>query len=112
MKFTVQGDASVIGDKADINANPMFTEYGGVAPALIRAGTTTGSIKVKATAKGLKSDTQTVQLVANQTNEIVKKAQPIYDFAKERVDLGATDHWCNLVGIFGLVKTVKILHIS
>lgn len=74
VKFTVQGDASVIGDKADINANPMFTEYG-VAPALIRAGTTTGSIKVKATAKGLKSDTQTVQLVANQTNEIVKKAQ-------------------------------------
>ncbi|NJB35201.1 glycoside hydrolase family 2 TIM barrel-domain containing protein [Croceivirga sp. JEA036] len=90
VKFTVQGDASVIGDNADINANPMFTEYG-VAPALIKAGTTVGNIKVKAAAKGLKSDTQTVQLIANQTNEMVKKAQPIYDFAKERVDLGATD---------------------
>ncbi|SHJ10023.1 glycoside hydrolase family 2 protein [Pseudozobellia thermophila] len=88
--FSVQGDASVIGDKADINANPMFTEYG-VAPALIKAGTTVGEVRVKASAKGLRSDTQKVQLVAYRPDIIRKNAKPIYDFAKERVDLGAED---------------------
>ncbi|MEM6642890.1 MAG: glycoside hydrolase family 2 TIM barrel-domain containing protein [Bacteroidota bacterium] len=88
--FTVEGDAAVIGDDVEINANPMFTEYG-VAPALIRAGNTAGSITIKAKSKGLKSDAKVVQLIAPEYDIIAKNAKPIYDFKSERVDLGAPD---------------------
>ncbi len=88
--FIVKGDATVIGDKANINANPMFTEYG-VAPALIRAGNTAEEITVIAKCKGLKPTSSKVKLVANNTNEIQKNAKAIYDFKSERVDLGAPD---------------------
>ncbi|WP_246146963.1 glycoside hydrolase family 2 TIM barrel-domain containing protein [Seonamhaeicola marinus] len=90
IKFSVKGDASVIGDDININANPMFTEYG-MAPALIRAGNTTGTISVTAKCKGLKSATSSVSLIANNNNEVVKNAKAIYDFKTERVDLGAPD---------------------
>lgn len=88
--FSVKGDATVIGDDAAINANPMFTEYG-VAPGLIKAGTTTGKITIYAKAKGLKSAKATVILVPNQTDEIAKNAEAIYDYESERVDMGAPD---------------------
>ncbi|QVY66050.1 glycoside hydrolase family 2 TIM barrel-domain containing protein [Polaribacter sp. Q13] len=90
IKFLVKGDASVIGDKIDINANPMFTEYG-IAPALIKAGNTVGSITVTAKCKGLKSASSSVDLVSFSNNEILNKAKRIYDFKWERVDLGASD---------------------
>ncbi|WP_111706409.1 glycoside hydrolase family 2 protein [Lutibacter citreus] len=90
IKFSIKGDATVVGDKATINANPMFTEYG-VAPALIRAGKTVGEITVTAKSKGLKSAKSNISLVANNIDEIQKNAKPIYDFTKERVDLGAPD---------------------
>ncbi len=90
IQFTVKGDASVIGDRANIDANPMFTEYG-VAPALIRADISEGKITVTAKSKGLKSASATVSLIANNTNIIAKNALPIYDFTTERVDLGASD---------------------
>ncbi|GAA4236674.1 hypothetical protein GCM10022291_21560 [Postechiella marina] len=90
IEFTVKGDGTVIGDNANINANPMFTEYG-VAPALIKAGNTVGKITVTAKSKGLKSDSSVVTLVANSNNVIAKEAQVIYDFKSERVDLGASD---------------------
>ncbi|MEL6591360.1 MAG: glycoside hydrolase family 2 TIM barrel-domain containing protein, partial [Bacteroidota bacterium] len=41
VQFTVEGPATIVGDGAEINANPMFTEYG-VAPVLLRAGTKAG----------------------------------------------------------------------
>ncbi|UXP32044.1 DUF4982 domain-containing protein [Reichenbachiella agarivorans] len=88
--FSVKGDATVIGDDADINANPMFTEYG-VAPALIEAGTTPGQITIYAKAKGLRTGKATVELVPNRTDMIVENAEAIYDFQSERVDLGALD---------------------
>ncbi|WP_298368356.1 glycoside hydrolase family 2 TIM barrel-domain containing protein [uncultured Lutibacter sp.] len=90
IKFSIKGDATIIGDKTAINANPMFTEYG-VAPALIRAGKTIGEVTVIAKSKGLKSASSTVSLITNNLNEIQKNAKPIYDFTKERVDLGAAD---------------------
>ncbi|MDV7185862.1 glycoside hydrolase family 2 TIM barrel-domain containing protein [Lutibacter sp. TH_r2] len=90
IKFSVKGDASIIGDNANINANPMFTEYG-VAPALVKAGKTTGEIIITAKSKGLKSASSKISLVKNNTNEIEKHALPIYDFTTERVDLGAKD---------------------
>ncbi|SDX10187.1 beta-galactosidase [Lutibacter oricola] len=88
--FSVKGDASIIGDKATINANPMFTEYG-VAPVLIKAGKTVGEITVVAKSKRLKSGSASISLIGNSLNEIQKNAKPIYDFASERVDLGAED---------------------
>lgn len=90
IKFSVKGDAYVIGDKIDINANPMFTEYG-VAPILIRAGKTAEEIIISAKSKGLKSTSSSVSLIMNNLNEIEKSAKPIYDYTKERVDLGASD---------------------
>ncbi|MFS4468514.1 glycoside hydrolase family 2 protein [Maribacter sp. 2210JD10-5] len=90
ISFSVKGDASIIGDDAAINANPMFTEYG-VAPALVKAGSTPGTITVYAKAKGLKTGSATVQLIPNDTNIIRSKAQPVYDFNRERVDIGAAD---------------------
>ncbi|GAB1855853.1 hypothetical protein MHTCC0001_06880 [Flavobacteriaceae bacterium MHTCC 0001] len=90
VQFSVKGDASVVGDDININANPMFTEYG-VAPALIRAGNTVSDITVIAKCKGLKSASATVSLVPYSNNEIQKNASAIYDFKNERVDLGAAD---------------------
>ncbi len=90
IKFAIKGDASVIGDKATINANPMFTEYG-VAPALIRAGNTVGKITITAKAKGLKSASASTNLVSFSTNTLINNATSIYDFTKERIDLGASD---------------------
>lgn len=86
--FTVTGDASVIGDQAPINANPMFTEFG-VAPILIKAGTKASKIEILATAKGLKSGRATVSTVPYNPNMIDIK--PIYDFEKVRVDIGSTE---------------------
>ncbi|WP_010134897.1 glycoside hydrolase family 2 protein [Ochrovirga pacifica] len=88
--FSVNKDAQIIGDATDINANPMFTEYG-VAPALIRAGKETGKLTVKASCKGLKSAKATTWITSYTANEIAKNAQAIYDFDTERVDLGAPD---------------------
>ena len=90
IKFTVNKDVTVVGDQTNINANPMFTEYG-VAPVLIKAGKKTGEITLKATAKGLKSGTATTTLVAKLDDEVLKNAKPIYDYNKERVDIGASD---------------------
>ena len=90
VKFLVKGNASIIGDKIALNANPMFTEYG-VAPALIQAGTTPGTITVTASAKGLKADSKKAFLMAEEPNIILKNAKPIYDFKKVRVDIGASD---------------------
>jgi len=90
VKFSVKGDASIVGDHTNINANPMFTEYG-VAPALIRAGNTAEEVAVYAKSNGLKSDSIQIKLEPHTSNYIAKKAMPIYDFTKERVDIGATD---------------------
>ncbi len=88
--FSVKGDATIIGDGASINANPMFPEYG-VAPALIQSGNTPGTVTITAKAKGLKSAQATANLVAYVPDEIWNDALPIYDFNSERVDLGAPD---------------------
>lgn len=90
IKFTTRGDATIIGDDAAINANPMFTEYG-VAPALIKAGTKSGKITVYAKAKGLKSAKATVNTIANNNDIIASNSESIYDFKNERIDLGAAD---------------------
>ncbi len=89
--FSIEkGDASIVGDSSNINANPMFTEYG-VAPAMIRIGKTPGEIVVKATSKKLDSDK--IRFNSTKFNEdiLFTQSEPIYDFKKERVDMGAPD---------------------
>lgn len=90
INFTLKGDATVVGDQADINANPMFTEYG-VAPALIRAGKSASEIAVIASSKGLKTGNAKTKTVPASLDEVAKGALPIYDFRNERVDIGAMD---------------------
>ncbi|MDP2525081.1 glycoside hydrolase family 2 TIM barrel-domain containing protein [Maribacter dokdonensis] len=90
VNFSVSKNAMVVGDNANINANPMFTEYG-IAPALIRAGTTAGEVKITASAKGLKSANANVQLTAYDPNVLATNARAIYDFKKVEVDMGAHD---------------------
>lgn len=90
IKFSVTGKASIIGDKADINANPMFTENG-IAPILVRAGTEAGTIVLKAETPGLSGAQASFETQPYQADVKRQKAAPIYDFEKIRVDMGAPD---------------------
>ncbi|WP_139955865.1 glycoside hydrolase family 2 protein [Flavicella sediminum] len=90
IKFSVKGDATIVGNGTKINANPMFTEYG-VAPVLIKAGTSTKEITIYAKSKGLKSARMSTVLEVYNPDFIARNAKPIFDFKKERIDLGAKD---------------------
>jgi len=88
--FSITGPAKIYGDKAGINANPMFIETG-EAPILIQAGTLPGQIKLTAKSKGLKSASVTFNSVAKENDMVLANAKPIYDLENIRVDLGAPD---------------------
>ena len=88
--FSTRGNATIIGDETDINANPMFTEYG-IAPALVKAGSKPGKITIYAKSKGLKSAKIVTYTTEDNPNIIAKEAITVYDFKNERVDLGAPD---------------------
>ncbi len=90
ISFSIKGDAYVVGEGKNINANPMFTEYG-IAPALINAGNTPGEITIHAKSKGLKPAKATVSLISNSNDAILNSAEPIFDFEKERIDIGSTE---------------------
>lgn len=87
IEFEVEGSALIVGDKEEIGSNPMGLTYG-VAPALIQAGHTPGQVVIKASAKGLKSATSSVETVAAEANVVAREALAIYDFEEVRVDLG------------------------
>ncbi len=87
IKFTVVGDASVIGDEIDIKANPVPTKLG-KGSALIRAGKSTGKIKITASCSGLSSDTIEVESVAPQTDMMFANAYPINDRETMLIDMG------------------------
>lgn len=88
IQFSVTGPASVVGDGANIGANPLRVRNG-IAPVLIRAGREPGSITLTARAEGLEPATFTVTSVPKNNDVIAAQARPIYDFEKIRVDLGA-----------------------
>ncbi|MGB5264230.1 MAG: DUF4982 domain-containing protein, partial [Lutimonas sp.] len=90
VEFTVKGSAEIIGDKTNIKSNPFTTEYG-VAPALIRSGTSPGEITVTAKAKGLKSGSATVTMQEANFNIIQANSSPIYDFESVKVDIGGEE---------------------
>ncbi|WP_158968004.1 glycoside hydrolase family 2 TIM barrel-domain containing protein [Paraglaciecola sp. L3A3] len=90
VEFSISGPAEIIGDKANIQANPAKVRLG-VAPILVRAGTKAGSIKIRAKAKGLKSDSVKIRSQAVSKDALLVSAYPIKDYAKIRVDMGAQD---------------------
>lgn len=90
VKFSIDGDASIIGEKENIGSNPVKMKDG-VASALIKAGTNAGIIKVKAKVKGLKSDEAVFETLPVNENVIQATAEPIYDFEKVRIDIGESD---------------------
>lgn len=90
IQFSADGNASIVGDKANISSNP-FKVKRGVAPVLIQAGITPGEIIITASSYGLKSATAKVHTIADQTDMIDARAYPIYDNEKIRVDIGAED---------------------
>ena len=87
--FTVKGDAFVVGDGADIDANPALAKNG-VAPVLIRSGKTAGKVTIIANSEGLKSGSTVVETIPDQADMILANALPIYDMEKVKVDMGAT----------------------
>jgi len=88
IKFTVKGDAEVIGDKVDIEANPVKIRRGN-GSALIRAGRKPGKIEITATSKGLKSASVNVETVKADTDCMLANAYPIYDKETVLMDMGA-----------------------
>ena len=86
--FNIKGNASIIGDGKEIEANPFPTEYG-VAPALIKANTKPGKITLIASCKGLKSGTATIY--TTPSNNDCATYKPIYDFESIKIDIGASN---------------------
>ncbi|MDU0354559.1 DUF4982 domain-containing protein [Paraglaciecola aquimarina] len=90
VEFSISGPAEIIGDNVNIQANPAKARLG-VAPILVRASTKAGSIKIRAKAKGLKSDSVKLRSQEVSKDAILVNAYPIKDYAKIRVDMGAED---------------------
>ncbi len=87
IRFDVKGDATVIGDKEDIGANPVMVQRG-VGSALIRAGKSAGKVTISASCSSLKGASVTVETVENSTDIMAANAYPIYDRETLLVDLG------------------------
>ncbi len=90
IKFSVKGDAHIVGNDAGIGANPLRVKDG-AAPVLIRAGLQPGKIEITARAKGLDAASAEVNTVSEQVDMIFANAYPIYDFDEVKVDMGAAD---------------------
>ncbi len=87
IKYTLSGDATVVGDGTDIKANPVNVKLG-KGSALIRAGKTAGKVSITASCSGLKSASTTVETVPAQTDCMLANAYPIYDKETLLVDMG------------------------
>jgi beta-galactosidase len=90
ISFSVKGNAEIVGDKTGIKSNPMFATYG-VAPVLIKAGSTPGNIEITAKGKGLKSGVATVSTTQANFDMVSLHAKPIYDFESIKVDIGENE---------------------
>jgi len=87
VKFTVNSPATIVGDGADIAANPMRSQNG-IAPVLVREGKSAGKIILHAKADGLAAAEATFTSAPWNPNGIAAAAKPVYDLKKVRVDLG------------------------
>lgn len=89
VEFSVSGPASIVGDKSEINSNPMNSKEG-IAPILLRAGTEAGDITLTAKCKGLKP--ATLKLSTLSFDPVLSNHPPYHDPEILQVDLGGSDH--------------------
>ncbi|MEN0046976.1 MAG: DUF4982 domain-containing protein, partial [Bacteroidota bacterium] len=90
IKFEVQGDASIVGDGANIGANPMETIHG-VASVLVKAGMTASDITLIAKAEGLRTGSASWKSVTYDANKNLAQSKPFYDVESLKVDLGSSE---------------------
>ncbi|MEM8523823.1 MAG: glycoside hydrolase family 2 TIM barrel-domain containing protein [Bacteroidota bacterium] len=90
VKFEVQGDASIVGDGANIGANPMATIHG-VASVLVKAGTKASDITLTAKAAGLKIGSANLKTVAYNANKNLAQSDEFYDVERLKIDLGSSE---------------------
>ncbi len=88
VEFSVTGDATVVGAELGKGFNPSKVRVGG-ASALIRAGKSTGEIKVVASCFGLRSDQIMLESKPYTTDIIAQESYPIYDTERLVVDMGS-----------------------
>ncbi len=105
IKFTVSGDATVVGDGANIEANPVKVRLG-KGSALIRAGKSAGDVTVTASAEGLTSSSLKVKSVEAERDMILAHAYPINDRETVLIDMGAEGQlaqfgWTRWIGTDG-----------
>ena len=86
--FSISGEGEIIGDGADIGANPFLTDNG-AAPVLIRSSDTAGSAVVTASVKGLRAGSFRLESTPAETDMIRSRAGMIHDPERQRVDMGA-----------------------
>ncbi len=87
IKFTINGDATVVGDDVDINSNPVIIKHG-KGSALIRAGVNPGNIEITAASSGLKSSSIKVSTVESCNDMMANNAYEIKDSESLMVDFG------------------------
>ncbi|RME72174.1 MAG: DUF4982 domain-containing protein [Verrucomicrobia bacterium] len=84
--FAVDGPAEIVGD-ASIGANPVTWDHG-VAPVLIRAGTTAGTITLTASAEGLQPGTARIETTPATDDVLARRIKPFVEPLRLRVDIG------------------------
>ncbi len=87
VKYSVKGDATIVGDEIGEGFNPIKVRNG-VGSALIRAGKKAGQVEVTATCEGITSATTQVETVAAETDMMVADSYKINDKESIMVDLG------------------------
>ena len=90
IKFTLSGPGSIIGEDANIGANPMPTRFG-MSPVLIKAGLQAGEITLKASANGLKPASASWKSIPSTQDQNLAEFKEYFDVETIRIDLGAED---------------------
>ncbi len=87
IKYSVSGDATIVGDEIGVGYNPVKIRNG-VGSALIRAGKSAGKVSVSASCSGLKSDNISLETVTSNPDRMVVDSYYINDKESVMVDLG------------------------
>ncbi|MFR9565777.1 MAG: glycoside hydrolase family 2 TIM barrel-domain containing protein, partial [Rikenellaceae bacterium] len=93
VKFSVKGDASIVGEERGKGFNPAIAHHG-VARVLVRAGKKAGDVVITASSAGLKGASVEASTAAYEKDMIVANAYPIYDRETIKVDLGGDTQLC------------------
>ncbi len=93
VKFSVEGDATIIGDDLGRGFNPA-TIHRGVARVLVRAGSSAGDVVVTAASTGLKGASVEAVTVDYQSDMMIANSYPINDCETLKLDLGDETQLC------------------